>query len=78
MLHKAELDGFAAGLKAKRAGIEGELKNLNQAWEPAPPVGAPEPRAALPLPRLEELFPEATYIRRWLGQLQERAVQLSI
>jgi len=55
-----------------------ELRGMNQAWESAPPAGSAARRASLPLERLEELYRESSYLQRWLAQVQERIVRLSI
>jgi DnaJ-domain-containing protein 1 len=54
-----------------------ELKEMNTAWQAAPPPGSPARPAALPLRRLEEMGRDLSYLGRWSGQLRERAAQLS-
>jgi DnaJ-domain-containing protein 1 len=66
-------------VSAQRAALETELESMNPAWLAAPPPDAPaERRATLPLKRLEEIYRLTSYLDRWSGQLQERAVQLSL
>ncbi len=55
-----------------------ELRAMNKAWESAPPAGSAARRASLPLERLEELYRESSYLQRWLAQVEERIVRLSI
>jgi hypothetical protein len=65
-------------LTTQRAALEGELKAMNPAWEAAPPVGHPKRAASLPLDRLDQVYRRLSYVSRWIGQLQERVVQLSL
>ena len=65
-------------LTTQRAGLEEELKAMNPLWDAAPPVGYPKRSASLPLKRLEEIYRRWSYVSRWIGQLQERVVQLSL
>jgi curved DNA-binding protein CbpA len=65
-------------LTTQRAALEGELKALNPAWGTAPPVGHPKRAASLPLDRLDQIYRRLSYVSRWIGQLQERVVQLSL
>jgi curved DNA-binding protein CbpA len=65
-------------LTTQRAALEGELKALNLAWGVAPPVGHPKRAASLPLDRLDHIYRRLSYVSRWIGQLQERVVQLSL
>ena len=65
-------------LTTQRAALEGELKAMNPAWETAPPVGHAMRASGLPLDRLEQLYRRFSYVSRWIGQLHERVVQLSL
>jgi hypothetical protein len=65
-------------LTTQRAALEGELRAMNPAWEAAPPAGHSKRAASLPLDRLEEVYRRMSYVSRWIGQLQERVVQLSL
>ena len=65
-------------LTTQRAALEGELKAMNAGWETAPPVGDVRRAASLPLDRLEQVYRKLSYVSRWIGQLQERVVQLSL
>jgi hypothetical protein len=49
---------------------------LNAAWATAPAESEVR-RAALPLARLEQLYRTFSFLGRWIGQLQERVVQLA-
>ncbi len=64
-------------IHARRDELSTELQRLNEAWEKAPPIGAADRVAALPLERLEQIYRIFSYIARWTGQIQERVVQLS-
>ena len=55
-----------------------QMRNLNLAWETAPAVGAPTRVHVLPCSRLEHIYRELSYLKRWIQQLQERWVQLSL
>jgi hypothetical protein len=65
-------------LIGQRATLEAELKAMNPAWETAPPVGHPQRATSLPLDRLEQVYRKWSYVSRWIGQFQERVVQLSL
>jgi DnaJ-domain-containing protein 1 len=65
-------------LTTQRATLEGELRAMNPAWENALPVGHPKRATALPLERLDQVYRRLSYVSRWIGQLQERVVQLSL
>jgi DnaJ-domain-containing protein 1 len=60
-----------------RAELARELEQMNAAWQAAPPLGASERPAALPLERLEQVYRVFSYIARWSEQIQERTVQLA-
>ena len=61
----------------RREELLAELKNMNAAWNDAPPIGSPGRAAALPLERLEQIYRVFSYVGRWSEQIQERLVQLS-
>jgi|SRR5882672_1114635 len=65
-------------LTTQRAALEGELKAMNPAWGAALPVGHPKRAASLPLDRMDQVYRKLSYVSRWIGQLQERVVQLSL
>lgn len=65
-------------LTTQRTALEGELRAMNPAWESALPTGHPKRLAGLPLERLEQVYRKLSYVSRWIGQLQERVVQLSL
>lgn len=62
---------------ARRDGLESELRELNAAWDAAPPVTSADRRTALPLDRLEQIYRSMSYVARWTSQLQERLVGLA-
>jgi len=64
-------------VNAKRNELTAELEQMNTAWEQAPPPGAPDRPAALPLERLEQIYRTFSYTSRWTEQIQEHLVQLS-
>lgn len=72
------LQALQARVNAKRDELAAELQQLNARWDAAPPVGAPERPAALPLERLEQIYRAMSYVARWTEQLQERQVQLTM
>ena len=61
----------------RREDLLSELKEMNIAWDAAPPPGSAARVDALPLKRLEEVYRVLSYMARWTGQIQERLVQLS-
>jgi Fe-S protein assembly co-chaperone HscB len=65
-------------LDGHRERLAAQLRNLNMAWETAPPVGAPTRLHVLPCSRLEHIYREFSYLNRWTQQLQERMLQLSL
>lgn len=72
------LQALQGRVNAKRDELVTELRQMNAVWEPAPPVGAPERVAALPLERLEQVYRAMSYVARWTEQIQERIVQLAL
>lgn len=65
-------------LTTQRAGLQAELEAMNPLWDAAPPVGYPKRTASLPLVQLEGVYRQWSYVSRWIGQLHERVVQLSL
>ncbi len=64
-------------VNAKLEVLSAELKQLNPAWENAPPEGAARLNS-LPMKQLESLGREFSYLARWSGQIQDRIVRLSL
>lgn len=65
-------------LNGRREELIVQMGNLNMAWETAPPVGSSGRLHVLPCSRLEHIYRELSYLKRWTQQLQERFVQLSL
>ena len=65
-------------LNGRQEALIVEMRNLNMAWETAPPVGSSTRLHVLPCSRLEHIYRDLSYLKRWTQQLQERWVQLSI
>ena len=65
-------------LSGRREGLIAQMRNLNMAWETAPPVGSSTRIHVLPCSRLEHVYRDFSYLKRWTQQLQERLVQLSL
>ncbi len=65
-------------LNGRRAALSEQIRNLNMAWETAPPVGSSTRLHVLPCTRLEHVYRDLSYLKRWTQQLQERLVQLSL
>ena len=65
-----QLQALQQKLNARRDELMQELKSMNRAWE--------SPDTHRPLERLEELYRHVSFIARWVEQLQERVVQLSL
>jgi curved DNA-binding protein CbpA len=77
MAWTGKLNQLRQRIDLRREELLAELKNMNAAWNAAPPPGSAGRAAALPLERLEEVRRVFSYITRWTGQIQERLVQLS-
>jgi len=54
-----------------------ELKQLNAAWEKIPHRATGQQSVPLPLDRMEDLYRALSFITRWMGQIQERLVNLA-
>ena len=65
-------------LDVRREALIVQLRNLNMAWETAPPVGSSNRLHVLPCSRLEHIYRDISYLKRWTQQLQERRVGLSL
>ena len=65
-------------LDVRREALIVQLRNLNMAWETAPPVGSSTRIHVLPCGRLEHIYRDFSYLKRWTQQLQERRVGLSL
>jgi curved DNA-binding protein CbpA len=65
-------------VRAVWAQHEAALRELNVAWEKAPPIGDSLRTAALPLADLEDRYRAFSYLARWSAQLQERIIQLAL
>jgi curved DNA-binding protein CbpA len=72
-----KLGALQQRIHLRRDELLAELKNMNAAWNAAPPPPSPGRAGALPLRRLEEISRELSYITRWSGQIHERIAQLS-
>jgi DnaJ-domain-containing protein 1 len=64
-------------IQSRNETLLAELRQMDNAWDTAPPPGSPERQAALPLERLEELCRILSYINRWSAQIRERIGQLA-
>jgi curved DNA-binding protein CbpA len=65
-------------LNGRREALIVQIRNLNMAWETAPPVGSSTRLHVLPCSRLEHIYRDLSYLKRWSQQLQERLVQLTL
>jgi DnaJ-domain-containing protein 1 len=66
-------------LQQRRTAVEAEIAALNNAWAALDAVtDAQQRRERLPLTKLDELFRSWSYLSRFIGQLQERAVQMTM
>lgn len=72
-----KVNSLQQALNARASELDQELAGMNPLWEQAPKEGQDRCKV-LPLERLEQIYRTLSYISRWTGQLQERAVQLSI
>jgi DnaJ-domain-containing protein 1 len=65
-------------LNGRREALIVQVQNLNMAWETAPTVGSSTRLHVLPCSRLEHIYRDFSYLKRWTQQLQERLVQLTL
>ena len=65
-------------LNGRREALIAQMRNLDMAWETAPPIGSPTRLHVLPCSRLEHIYRDFSYLKRWTQQLQERLLQLSL
>jgi curved DNA-binding protein CbpA len=72
-----KLNQLRQRIDLQREELLAELKNMNAAWNAAPPPGSAGRAEALPLARLEQVYRVFSYMARWTEQIQERLVQLS-
>ena len=73
-----KLQSLLQTLHMRLAELEAVLREMNAAWESAPPLGDARRSASLPLGQLEQAYRTLSYLSRWTGQLNERVVQLSL
>lgn len=73
-----QIQAFKSTLSLRHRELEARIEELNTAWENAPAPGTPNRAEQLPLRDLEEIFREISYAERWIGQMQERWVELSV
>ena len=71
-----KLTGLQRQIESRREGLLAELKRLDAEWETGESETGPRRQAVLA--RLEELSRLLGFCARWMGQLQERIVQLSL
>lgn len=64
-------------LVATRTTLEDRLKEIDAAWD-SPPGPQPAALPAWPWAELEQLYRQFSFLDRWIGQLQERIVRLSL
>ncbi|HXT41051.1 MAG TPA: hypothetical protein VN887_13655 [Candidatus Angelobacter sp.] len=72
------LNKLLADLSAKQNAFVDQMKELNTAWESAPPVGSPTRVNSLPCEQLEHVHRELSYISRWSQHIQGLILQLSL
>ncbi len=65
-------------LNGRQEALIVRMRNLNMAWETAPPVGSSTRLHVLPCSRLEHIYRDLSYLKRWTQQLQERLVELAL
>ena len=72
------LEELMQSLERKRVALESVARELDGAWERALSESSPERQSQLPLDRLEQIAREYSYVDRWLTQLRERLVRLTL
>jgi len=73
-----KLNQLVSRLDADLSSLMSELRIMNDRWEKAPPPGDTNRISALPLDDLERLYRTLSFVTRWIGQLRERIVKLSL
>ena len=73
-----QLQSWMRELTSRHDVLLAQVKQLATAWVPTPNDDTGETRVpALPLTRLETIFRELTYLKRWRDQINARIVALS-
>ena len=72
------LNLLVARLNDRREALLVQMRHLNMAWETAPPVGSSTRLHVLPCSRLEYIYRDLSYLKRWTEQLQKRVVELAL
>ncbi len=70
------LDAIQQRINSQQSQLLDQLRSLSEPWDQC--LGSSHRPAALPLDRLEEIYAALSFLRRWLGQLQERSLQLTL
>src|SRR5213075_2932150 len=65
MLLTDRLNLMLGQLDVRREALIVQLRNLNMAWETAPPVGSSNRLHVLPCSRLEHIYRDISYLKRW-------------
>jgi curved DNA-binding protein CbpA len=78
MVWSERLGDLRQKLDRDRAALLDELAALNRFWEAAPEISSVDRLKTLPLARLEQIYRTLSYLERWLEQIQQRLVRLSI
>ena len=73
-----KLNALKNQLSGRLGELDEESRQMNGVWEEAPPVGSPARPSGLPLERLEQVHQMYSYLGRWVAQIQDRLVQLSL
>ena len=74
-----QLQGWMRELTSRHDILLEEVKQLSTAWIPTDTSDSGKSNvAALPLRRLEEIFRQLTYLKRWRDQVNTRIVALSV
>lgn len=73
-----QLRDLQSKLNRKQDALDDELRSLNPIWNAAPAAGSPARVDALPCDRLEEMYRDFSYLKRWTQQLQNRLVPLCL
>ena len=71
-----KLNALQRTLKAKLEDLIAEVKEMNAAWVSGAPAEVTR-LTSLPLPQLERLYRDFSYLGRWIAQIQERLTLLS-
>ena len=73
-----QLNHLASKLDTHLSTLVAKLVVMNDLWEKAPPLGDADRAEALELDQLEQIYRSLSFVSKWIAQLRERILCLSI